>query len=59
MSLLLQQTTTTPSGNIPINNPNPTTTKSADRQVADIGDTITFTVTFQKIEGPSPLQMLL
>lgn len=40
-------TTTTPSVNIPINNPNPTTTKSADRQIADLGDTITFTVTFQ------------
>ncbi len=40
-------TTTTPIVNIPINNPNPTTTKSADRQIADLGDTITFTVTFQ------------
>ena len=40
-------TTTTPNVNIPINNPNPTTTKSVDRQIADLGDTITFTVTFQ------------
>ncbi|MED2183241.1 hypothetical protein [Bacillus wiedmannii] len=40
-------TTTTPSVNIPINNPNPTTTKSADRQIADLGDTITFTIKFQ------------
>lgn len=33
--------------NVSINNPNPTTTKSADLQIADIGDIVTFTVTFQ------------
>ncbi|EEM46784.1 hypothetical protein bthur0005_33210 [Bacillus thuringiensis serovar pakistani str. T13001] len=40
-------TTPTPNVNVSINNPNPTTTKSADLQIADIGDTVTFTVTFQ------------
>ena len=50
-------TTTTPNVNIPINNPNPTTTKSVDRQIADLGDTITFTVTFQN-RGTVPLQTL-
>ncbi|MBJ3791601.1 DUF11 domain-containing protein, partial [Bacillus sp. OA1] len=40
-------TTPTPNVNVSINNPNPTTTKSGNRQIADIGDTVTFTVTFQ------------
>ncbi|EEM70639.1 hypothetical protein bthur0009_33920 [Bacillus thuringiensis serovar andalousiensis BGSC 4AW1] len=40
-------TTPTPNVNVSINNPNPTTTKSADLQIADIGDIVTFTVTFQ------------
>ncbi|MGN4558376.1 DUF7507 domain-containing protein [Bacillus cereus group sp. MYBK5-2] len=40
-------TTPTPNVNVSINNPNPTTTKSVNRQIADIGDTVTFTVTFQ------------
>ncbi|WP_249685269.1 DUF11 domain-containing protein, partial [Bacillus velezensis] len=40
-------TTPTPNVNVSINNLNPTSTKSADLPIADIGDLVTFTVTLQ------------